>query len=90
MMGLVSTYNIANNFDLPELKERDVTMVHQVEHMVDKYETKEHKNLAVRMGMLETVLKQRLLRHTKKCAVCDIDYAEFLSAVYCKPRNNFV
>ncbi len=85
MMGLVSTYNIANNFDLPELKERDVTMVHQVEHMVDKYETKEHKNLAVRMGMLETVLKQRLLRHTKKCAVCDIDYAEFLSAVYCKP-----
>ena len=85
MMGLVSTYNLSNNLDLPELKESDVALIHQIEHLVEKYDTKEHKALAVRMGILETVLKQRLLRHTKKCAVCDIDYSEFLSAVYCKP-----
>ena len=85
IMGMVSTYNLSGNMNLPELKNEDVVLVHQIEHMVEKYETTEHKTLAVRMGILETVLKQRLLRQTKKCAVCDIDYTEFLSAVYCKP-----
>ncbi len=84
LMGIVSLYNFAKKFDLPELKESDVVLVHQMEHMLEKYDTKEHKELALRMGVLETVLKQRLLKHTKKCAVCDIDYDEFLSAVYCK------
>jgi len=88
MMGLVSTYNFSNNFDLPELKQEDVVLAHQLEHQLEKYETKEHKILAIRMGILETLLKQRLLRHTKKCAVCDIDYSEFLSAVYCKPWDD--
>ncbi|MBN2878883.1 MAG: HNH endonuclease [Clostridia bacterium] len=88
VMNLVSTYNIAASFDLPELKESDIELVHQVENIVDKYEIKEHKALAVRMGMLETVLKQRLIRQTKKCALCDIDYSEFLSAVYIKPWSD--
>ncbi len=88
MMGLVSTYNLSNNLDLPELQERDVALIHQIDDMVMKYETKEHKALAVRMGLLETVLKQMLLSHNKKCAVCDIDYTEFLSAVYCKPWDD--
>lgn len=83
MMGLVSMYNL-NNFDLPELSERDVATVHQIEHLVEKYNTKEHKNLAIRMGILETELKQRLLRHTKKCAICDINYDEFIAPVYIK------
>lgn len=83
MMGLVSTYNF-NKFDLPELSERDVATVHQIEHLVEKYDTKEHKTLAMRMGILDTDLKQRLLRHTRKCAICDINYEEFISPVYIK------
>jgi len=83
MMGLVSLYNF-NNFDLPELSERDVATVHQIEHLMEKYDTKEHKNLAIRMGILETELKQKLLRHTRKCAICDINYEEFIAPAYIK------
>ncbi|MEX1377374.1 MAG: HNH endonuclease [Eubacteriales bacterium] len=88
IMNLVSTYNFTNKFDLPELKNEDVVLIHQLEHMVEKYDSKEQKALVIRMGILETILKQRLMRHTKKCAVCDIDYSEFLSAVYCKPWDD--
>lgn len=85
IMKIVSPYNISSGLDIPVLSDKDITLVNQINHLVSKCDTIEEKKLAVKMGILDTVLKQRLLCSTKKCAVCDIDYDMLLSAYYCKP-----